>query len=57
MCEYCNGNKDTQLPLPSGLDEAFNVLADTKELSCIDFDTMVEHKAKINYCPMCGREL
>ena len=67
MCKYCNGNTETQEPLKEiGVMDynpvltiiANQVIATLPYLSVIKNDTPIrELLYRINFCPMCGREL
>jgi len=62
MCEFCNGNLDTQKPL-EGRNEVpdtpiLTVITYAKALSVIEVDARArETLFHINYCPNCGRKL
>ena len=57
MCEYCNGDENTQQPLPDNEEATvWTICKDKIEIVTISRQLQV-FSCNINYCPMCGRKL
>lgn len=55
MCEYCDDDKETKIPLLNDCCDSDGVYIDGREV-----EVSVSYEQgyfNINYCPMCGRNL
>ena len=56
MCKYCNDTFIENEPIIDG-DFVCDIIEKYNDEYCLCSYSDYEYKAKINYCPICGREL